>query len=285
MSSPSYDFFYQNVGTFTITELPTSVNTVSASGISVNKDGVVIATLSGNLTDLGGALTADGWYDFGTNNVTYGHNTTNTTYTSVGIKTGSLSLSNPALSPVHYRFNATNIGLTTYGSDSNFTLTMPTVGTGIPTVSQASQTGYHFILNGSISDMGVASSTNYAFRWGYSPTTMTNIAGAGVASGVGSFSADIGNILAGKTVYYQFYTTVGAVEASGSTQNGTGATTPTVATSFLLPLLVLLTGIVVILKMMANQQISGLKGLLLMFIIIAITVALLVPVNTIVTTP
>jgi len=114
---------------------------------------------------------------------------------------------------------------------------------------------------------------------------MNTIVGSGSTAAIGSFSADIGNILAGTAVYYQFYSTVGTVESTGATQSGMGATTPTVATDILLPLLVVLIGIVVILKAMASGQISGIYGLVLIFVVIMITIAILTSTNTIVTTP
>lgn len=265
---------------------PHNVTTLSASGVSMNSTGVTAVTTRGTLDDLGGSAN-NVWFEWGLT-AAYGNVTTNVSYSSgnySGIKTATLPTNLTPDATYHFRIASNNGTVTVYGADDTFALTMSTPVTSAPTVSKASETAYHFILNGSISNMGVASSVNYAFRWGYSAATMTNVVGAGVALGIGSFSADIGNILAGNTVYYQFYNTVGAVEATGSTQSGTGAITPTVALDALLPLLVLLVGIVVSLKMVANGQVTGIQGLLLIFIVMVITVAILTSTNSIVTTP
>ena len=74
------------------TDPPPTLTTISASSISMDKDGVTSANLSGNLTSLGGAPTVNTWWDWGLTTA-YGHSTANITRSITGVYSTLLPIS------------------------------------------------------------------------------------------------------------------------------------------------------------------------------------------------
>jgi hypothetical protein len=113
----------------------------------------------------------------------------------------------------HYCAAADNGAATLSGSDQTFTFTLPGVTTG-----SASRNLTSVILNGSITDMGKASSAYVSFKWGYSPglgSTTTPVA----VTGAGAFTATLTGVDKTQIVYYQAVAATGGINAVGNVSN------------------------------------------------------------------
>lgn len=111
----------------------------------------------------------------------------------------------------HFRTAITdNSSTITYGSDSTFTLTLPSVTTGTPT-----NVGSTATLNGNISSMGVASSTYAYFQWWYDGGAI-NTTPLQTKNAVGAVTQSI-TFDPNKVLNTRIVATVGSVSVYGST--------------------------------------------------------------------
>ena len=192
---------------------PLTVSTGAASGISMDKDGVTAATIAGTITDMGGSATVGAWWDWGLT-IAYGAYTANVTYSTTNF-TGEKTTLFPTNTPgatYHFRRSVTSGSAQGNGADAEIAFTMPTVTTG-----GSSQNGLVTTLTGTVTNMGVATSTYGSFQWGYDTNygnTSTQIA----VNGVGDFTRTITNYDPSKIIYYRAVATNTPTEAYGSAQ-------------------------------------------------------------------
>ncbi len=261
-----------------------SVTTVAESGVTMDRDGVTAGNYNTNITNMGVATSTYARINYGTT-LLYGTNTADVTRLIAGaFPTAMLHNLIPGQN-YHFRSQLRVGAVTVEGADEDFTFTMPSLSASAPTVSKVTENSYGFILNGNVSNMGVASSTYYGFSWGFNPAILTNVTPVGSTAAIGGQTADIGNFLPGQTVYYRFYILNDGVVVSSSIQSGVGTTTPTSSTVQLLPLFCMLIGIVTILRAMTKGELSGINGVVLILVIIIITVAIVTSTNSVISTP
>lgn len=97
---------------------PPTLSTLAATNVYMN--GGTHATLNGNLTSLGGAPTADIWFEWGYTTA-YGNYAGNVTANATGTYTATITGYDPS-NTVYYRFVGENVDGTTYGSAVSFTV-------------------------------------------------------------------------------------------------------------------------------------------------------------------
>lgn len=95
---------------------PPTLSTLAATDVYMN--GGTHATLNGNLTSLGGAPTADIWFEWGYTTA-YGNYAGNVTANATGTYTATITGYDPS-NTVYYRFVGENVDGTTYGSAVSF---------------------------------------------------------------------------------------------------------------------------------------------------------------------
>jgi hypothetical protein len=179
---------------FTTLTLPT-VTTSEASNI-----GIDTARLSGSLDDLGTATSVNVSFEWGvTPGGPYANETTPETVNVIG----TYSFDLPSLTEnTTYYFRAKAVGLgTSYGGEKSFTtLTSPTV-----TTNDASAIGINSArLNGTLDDLGTASSANVSFEWGVTPGGPYPNATTQEATNVtGTFSFDLSSLTPSTTYYFR----------------------------------------------------------------------------------
>lgn len=173
----------------------------------------------------------------------------------------------------HYRGTATNNAGTVNGADETYVYTLPTLSTltatnvGMDTKSRAT-------LRGNTTSVGVASSQNIGFQWGYTPALGTSTITA-VQTGMGSFTAVLDSFDPSKTVYYRAVAVVGGVVAGGSISSfkvtptsGTGAT----AYLFLYPVVVFIwLAVCVALVWITAATLGGVAAVVLTAIIVMLS--------------
>ncbi len=194
---------------------PLTIATGVASGVAMDRDGVMASTVAGTITDMGGSATVGAWWDYGLT-TGYGSTTTNVTWATInftGSKTDTLPINLTPGSTYHYRRAITSGANTTYGTDSEFIFTMPTVTTG-----GTSQNGLIAVLTGTVSDMGVATDTYGSFEWGYD-TSYGNSSTQTTVSGIGDYTRTITNYDPSKTIYYRAIATNTPTEVYGAGQS------------------------------------------------------------------
>lgn len=98
---------------------PPTLSTLAATGVYMN--GGTHATLRGNLTSIGGAPTANVWFEWGYTTA-YGNYAGNVTANATGTYTATITGYDPS-NTVYYRFVGENVDGTTYGSVVSFTVT------------------------------------------------------------------------------------------------------------------------------------------------------------------
>jgi len=98
---------------------PPTLTTLAATGVYMN--GGTHATLNGNLSSLGGAPTADIWFEWGYD-TSYGNYAGNTTVSATGAYTATITGYDPDQT-IYYRFVGENVDGTTYGSAVSFAVT------------------------------------------------------------------------------------------------------------------------------------------------------------------
>tara|TARA_Y100000310_G_scaffold12718_2_gene13105 strand:+ start:1519 stop:3873 length:2355 start_codon:yes stop_codon:yes gene_type:complete len=187
------------------------IGTLPASGISMDRNGVTAATLSANLSSLGGIPEANVWFEYGLT-AAYGSTTANTSYTATGTITDTLPTNLTPGATYHFRVvgqNAMADG-TDNGTDADFTFTMPTATTGTASIAGATIT-----LNGDVTNAGVASDSNVYFEYGptvaYGSTTTV-----AALAGVSPFSDTLSSPASDTTLFYRSVAQNGAVQVFGA---------------------------------------------------------------------
>jgi hypothetical protein len=179
---------------FTTLTSPT-VTTNDASNIGINA-----VHLEGNLDDLGTATSANVSFECG---VTPGGPYPNETTMETVNVTGTFSFDLFSLTPsTIYYFRAKAVGDGTgYGFEKSFiTLTSPTV-----TTNEANNIGVNAArLNGTLDDLGTATSVNVSFEWGVTPGGPYPNATTQEATNVtGIFNFDLSSLTQSTTYYFR----------------------------------------------------------------------------------
>ena len=203
----------------------------STDSLTVTTDGAsdvgeTSVTLDGSLTDLGGASSADVFFEYRKTGVS----TWSTTATQTLSSTGSFSASLPGLSDgVDYEFRAVasaSDGDTDTGSTNNFTTIEHSVVVSTDSTTDIGETTA--TLNGAVTDLGNANSADVSFE--YRDASVSNWTSTSVQtlSSTGSFSVSISGFVDG--VDYEFRAVASASDGDSDTGSITGFTTvePTV---------------------------------------------------------
>jgi hypothetical protein len=156
-----------------------TVETISATGITMDKDGVTGGTLTGNVTTLlDGTPRIPVHAEVGLT-AAYGTNVTGGTIYDNGLFTISVPATQTPGATYHYRMvGETGNGTSPFeGADDTYVYTMPTVTTVSATpYSVATSGATSSTLTGSLDTMGVASSVYVFFNyWGYTSSDNTTI--------------------------------------------------------------------------------------------------------------
>ena len=207
---------YGEVRSFTTSQvvvgLP-SVSTNQASGLSTNS-----AILNGSLDSLGtNSNSADVWFEYGTT-TNYG----NTTAQIVRTSTGSFSTSLSNLSPnttYHFRAAARNGAGTVYGSNQSFTTTTTSItAPSVSTNAASSINNNSAILNGSLDNLGNASTVDVRFEYG-TTTSFGSSTSISTRNSTGLFNASISNLSTNTIYYFRAVASNSAGTVYGSTYN------------------------------------------------------------------
>ena len=195
-----------------------SVATISATGITMDKDGVTGGTLTGNVTTiLRGTPRIPVHAEIGLT-AAYGANVTGGTIYDNGLFTISVPVNQTPGATYHYRMvGETGNGTSPFeGADGTYTYTMPTVTTvGATPYSVATSGATSSTLTGSLDTMGVASSAYVLFNyWGYTSSDNTTISTllAPATVSLGSTGYDYS-----EPGYYRVVAKIGDVYVYGST--------------------------------------------------------------------
>lgn len=208
-----YDVYFTKLSP---SELPDIV-TENTSSISTNS-----ARLNANLAGLGGSNSVSVSFEWGQTD-SYGKTTSPQTKTS----TGAISATITGLTPYttyHYRAKAVGEG-TSYGEDRTFTTlsTPPSVTTGNANPSFTSAQ-----LQGSVTNLGTATSVTTRFAWGTSESSLTNIIECQTRIGTGPISGNITGLSPAVTYYYRAEAT-GHGTGQGTVKSFTTQSTPPAA--------------------------------------------------------
>ncbi len=203
---------------------PPSVTTDAASSV-----GTTSATLNGNLTSLGGSLSAVVSFEWGTT-TNYG---TPTTGQPLGA-TGSFHADLTGLSPgTTYHFRAKAEGdATVYGGDQSFTTKTPPV---VSTNAASAVTVNSATLNGNLDSLGTATPVYVSFVYGPNPSSTypysypNETLPAQSMNAIGQFPANIFGLDSGRLYYFRAKA-VGAATVFGAELTFTTKTPPTVTT-------------------------------------------------------
>ncbi len=189
---------------------PHTVSTSSADSIAMTKDGVTSGSFQGYLTDMGGANNT-GYFEYGLT-AAYGSTSSSIALTTIGSFTRPIPNNLTPGATYHFRGVAQNSAGTVYGDDATFTFTLPTIATG----TSALGTRWNSVtLNGTVSNMGVASTTGVVFDYGYTPSFGSSTTPQTI-SGTGSVTTTITGLTGNSTLYYRIRSTNGAVSVNGS---------------------------------------------------------------------
>ena len=224
---------------------------------SVDKDGVVTANVTANLTDVGSTSTHM-WVEYWITGQAVA-TTANVSYETTGLKTVTLPTTLTPGQTYNFRFGATNADGTSYSSTSTFTLTMSSVSTGAVTDAFSGKPFNVATLHGTVGSMGVASSVYY--HWEYGPDGSYGQSTPEVTvSSPGSFQTTVSGYpdtwLSG-SIHARFVVRVGSVSVNGadqsfafpSSQNGLGS-----AIAVLLLIALVVAGFVEADKKMKNSK-------------------------------
>ncbi|MFC2044632.1 S8 family serine peptidase, partial [Chloroflexota bacterium] len=197
--------------------IPPAVTTSAAAGVSSS-----IATVSGNLTDLGTDTTVDVFFEYGPT-TSYGSTTIPQAKTAIGTFNVNLIGLTPGIT-YHFRAIAEGDGVDT-GDDMSFTtLTPPTVTTdNVTNITTTSAT-----VSGNLTDLGTDTTVDVFFEYG--PTTSygsTTIPQAKTA--IGTFNANLIGLTPGITYHFRAIAEGDGV-ATGTDMSFTTLTPPTVTT-------------------------------------------------------
>ena len=203
----------------TIADIPPAVTTDAASTVTTSS-----STLNGTLSDLGTATSVDVHFDYGTD-TGYGTSTGVLQMTATDAFFADVSSLAPGTT---YHFRAVAVGDgTDYGSDMTFTTgtTPPAVTTNAASAIASSSS----TLNGTLSDLGTATSVDVHFEYG-TDTGYGTSTGVQPMAATDAFFADISSLTPGTTYHFR------AVAVGDGTSYGsdvtfiTGTTAPNAAT-------------------------------------------------------
>lgn len=212
----------------------TSLNVTTNAATNVSS---MVATLNGNLTDMGTFSSVSVRFQYGTT-PSYGSSTSTQTMTSGGFFSANISGLTPSTT-YYFRAVATGGSTTVYGAPLNFNTTASTLSVSTTAASSALITSA--TLNGNLNDLGTNSSISVHFEYGpsiyYGYTTT-----AQSKSSTGNFNASVSSLISGTTYHYRaiaqgtttvygedmtFTTSTGslAVETNAATAVGSGSAT------------------------------------------------------------
>jgi hypothetical protein len=210
---------YGNDMIFTTGTVPPMIITNAASDVTIDS-----ATLNGNLTSLGTALSVQVSFEWGLTSG-YGSETPAQTMTATGPFIANFT-GLPSGTTYYFRAKAVGDG-TSYGTDETFTTgtTPPTVvTTGASNVTSDSAT-----LNGNLTSLGTASSVQVSFEWGLT-TSYGNETTSAQLTDMASFANTINGLSPGTTYYFRAKA-VGDGTSYGNDTSFTTSTAPIVATT------------------------------------------------------
>jgi subtilisin len=171
------------------TDPSVAVSTDGAS--SVGTDG---ATLNGTLDDLGEASSADVYFEYGES----GSGLSNTTTTETLSATGSFSADVSGLSSdTEYEFRAVaeaSDGDTDTGATNAFTTDSADTSLVVSTDAESGVGTDSATLNGTLDDLGGASSSDVYFEYGESGGSLSNTTATQTLSSTGSFDATVSGL-------------------------------------------------------------------------------------------
>lgn len=180
--------------------------------------GETTATLRGSLDDLGGAASADVSFEYRPTGAT----TTSTTATQTLSESGSFSADVSGLSSgTDYEYRAVadaSDGDSDEGSFVTFTTSDADTAVAVTTDGASSVGETTATLDGTLDDLGGASSADVSFEWGQPGSGFPNTTSAQTLTSTGPFSTDLGDLTAGTD--YEFR----AVAAASDGDTDTGGT-------------------------------------------------------------
>lgn len=193
---------------------PPTMSTQAAIGITMDKDGITGGTFNGTLEGLGGAPSVDVWFEYGLTDG-YGSETDHVEKTETGAFTDDVPEDLTPGETYHYRAVGENVDGQGYGEDQEFTFTMPTVTTNAAT----DVTWNRAILNGDLSDLGVATGSYLYFEYG--PTiAYGNTTPVGNKAEIGTYDATVQGMIVDTTYHFRSVARIGnsSVYAYGADQ-------------------------------------------------------------------
>jgi hypothetical protein len=210
---------------FTTTTAPPTVSTSAATGV-----GTTVATLNGNLSNLGTATSVAVSFEWGTTlGGPYPNETTGQVRTSTGTFSDNLTYLNPGIT---YYFKAKAVGVhgTSYGAEKSFkTLTTPPA---VTTNAASNVTTTSATLDGNLTSLGTVGSVTVSFVWGTSVGgPYPNETTGEVKTSTGAFYFDLPGLIPGTTYYYQAKAVGGHGTSYGVEKSFTTLTIPPVVTT------------------------------------------------------
>ncbi|MEF8843310.1 MAG: S8 family serine peptidase [Haloarculaceae archaeon] len=216
LSSNKQGYGLLDVGT-AVDSLGSTDPSVAVSTDSASSVGTDSATLNGTLDDLGEASSADVYLEYGES----GGTLSNTTGTQTVSSAGSFSIDVSGLSSgTDYDYRAiaeASDGDTDTGTTVGFTTDSTDTSVAVSTDSASSVGTDSATLNGTLDDLGGASSADVAFEYGESGSGLSNTTTTQTLSSTGSFSADVSGLSSGTD--YEFRAVADA--SDGDTDTGT----------------------------------------------------------------
>lgn len=243
-------------------DVPT-VSTGSVQAKSIDKDGNANVTVNITVSDVG-EVPSYIWTEYGTT-ISYGSFSDNQSANATGNYTSTITEVLVPSTTYHYRAAANNAIGTGNGTDSTFSLTMPTTATGTANQSDSTAT-----LSGHISNMGDASNVYAYFEWGYD-VSYGNTSSNSTETGIGDFNQDITGYNAGQTIHYRSVLTINGVDSYGSdaTFEATSAVTNVYRLATIIPIIfiviILLGGAALIIT--GDVEVSAIIALAIVIII------------------
>ena len=201
-----------------------AVSTGSATDVSETT-----ATLTGTLSDLGEAASADVQFEYGP----VGGGLSNTTAVETLSSTGSFNAVVSDLDAgTSYEFRtvaAASDGDTDTGSLSSFSTTSADTTVAVSTGSATDVDSSSATLNGSLSDLGGAASADVRFEYGPAGGDLPNTTAVQTVAATGSFGESVSGLESGTD--YEFRAVATASDGDTDAGNAAGFTTSTADTS------------------------------------------------------
>jgi len=175
---------------------PPTVSTGTASSV-----GTATATLNGTLSDLGSASTVQVYFEYGLD-TNYSSGTT--PYQAMS-GTGPFTARVTGLVPnTTYHFRAVAVGDgTSYGGDVSFTTAPIPVAPAVSTGSASGVGAYGATLNGTLSDLGSASTVQVYFEYGLDTSYSLGTTPYQEMAALGTFAAQLTGLTPGTTYHFR----------------------------------------------------------------------------------